>query len=439
MGTLLVGGAFAQLLDVYSLDLVNKEQLHLDQALPFCQQSKLGYEQLLITDDGMAGLDDYTVKSALVSLMLFQENRGRVQPILLMTSRASLQAMSVTGVSIEIYYGVRIPIQKYINAISGNNSNRATKKTSKPPPADKSDEKQAAKRGIIERFRKEEKKEPTAPFAGREFEMISRDISRVIAITGQKGSGVTSTAVNLAHIANNRNLSTILIDLDTVNCAFNLYFSDFYEQAEKDQDIACSLIRNLAKPQNYNINSHHIDNLYIVTLAYSFSDKELLERFFTSPKLINMLTFFRKHFQLCLLDMPLEALVRLKECILYVDLFGLCVSNNLYSLTGTLRGFQNVLTDDDLEMLFSKTAIIVSKYNEHIRIQDDFFSPDKVCDLLLELNDVPLAREFELAGHIPYHLEFDTQLETDIPIADSDAYMEKAYSDILLRMIKGAG
>jgi len=144
MGTLLVGGAFAQLVDVYSLDLVNKEQLNLDQALPFCQQSKLGYEQILITDDGMAGLDDYTVKSALVSLILFQENRGRVQPILLMTSRASLQVLGITGVGTEIYHGVRIPIQKYINAISGNNSNRATKKTSKPPPANKSDEKQAS-------------------------------------------------------------------------------------------------------------------------------------------------------------------------------------------------------------------------------------------------------------------------------------------------------
>jgi len=141
METLLVGGAFAQLLDVYSLDLANKEQLNLEQALPFCRQSKLGYEQILITGDGMAGLDDYTV-----------------------------------------------------------------------------------------------------------------------------------------------------------NCAFILYFSDFYEPAEKDQDIACSLIRNLAKPQNCNVNSHHVDNLYIVTLAYSFSDKELLERFFASPKLINMLTVFRKHF-----------------------------------------------------------------------------------------------------------------------------------------------
>jgi len=150
METLLVGGAFPQLLDVYSLELANKEQLNLDQALPFCQQSKLGYERILVTDDGMAGLDNYTVNSALVSLMLFQENRGRVQPILPMTSRASLQVLGVTGVSTEIYHGVRIPIQKYINAVLGKNSNRATKKTSMPPPADKSDEKQASAKSVFE-------------------------------------------------------------------------------------------------------------------------------------------------------------------------------------------------------------------------------------------------------------------------------------------------
>jgi hypothetical protein len=137
--------------------------------------------------------------------------------------------------------------------------------------------------------------------------------------------------------------------------------------------------------------------------------------------------------------MPLEALARFKESMLYVDSFGLCVSNNLYSLTSTLRGLQHALTQEEMEILLEKSAIIITKYNERISIQDEFFSPEKVCDVLLELSDAPLVREFVLAGHIPYHMEFDSQLETDIPIAISDAYMEKAYSDILLRMIRGVG
>jgi len=435
---MLVAGAFSRLLSEYELDIVNKEQLTLDQVIFFCQQAQLSYEQILITDDGLTGLDSYSIKGALADLSLFQEKEGRKQPIRLITNRTSLQTASLSGagVVVDAYCNARIPIQKYLDAISGNGTYAVKKGTHRKTPDEAKNNKPApAKRSIIERFRKEKVKEIPISSTDRDFEKISREISRVFAITGHRGSGVTSTAVNLAQIANNRNLSTVLVDLDTVNCSLNLYFNEYYEMAEKNRDIACSLIRNLAKPQNYNINSYNINNLYVVTLAYSFSDWELLERFCTSARLINMLTVFRKHFQLCLLDMPIEALGRFKESILYIDSFGLCVSNNLHSLTGTLRGLQHTLAQEEMEQLFGKSRIIVSKYNEQASIQDEFFSPEKVCDLLLDLSDAQLAGGFELAGHIPYQMKFDTQLETDIPIVDGDANMEKAYSEILLRLI----
>jgi len=133
--------------------------------------------------------------------------------------------------------------------------------------------------------------------------------------------------------------------------------------------------------------------------------------------------------------MPFEMLGRFTQCILYIDSFGLCVSNNLHSLTGTLRGLEHTLTPEETEQLFGKSKIIVSKYNEQACIHNEFFSPEKVCGLLLELSETPIAGEFESAGHIPWHMGFDAQLETDIPIVSSDANMEKAYSEILLRMI----
>jgi len=440
---MLVAGSFSSILRGYELDIANKDQLTLDQMISYCQQAQLRYEQILITDDGMIGLDNYAIKGAIANLALLQEKEGWKQPVLIITNRVSLSDAGITGVRVESHSETRIPIQIYLDAISGKYANATTKKLHNEGPGNCGDEKTQktpqGKRSIIERFRKEKVIEAPALPAERDFEQISREISRVLAITGHRGAGVTSTAVNLAQIANDRNLSTILIDLDTVNCAINLYFSKYYEMAEKSLDIAFSLIRNLAKPQNYSINSCEINNLYVVTLAYAFSDKELLERFYTPIKFINMLTVFRKHFQLCLLDMPMEVLGRFRESILYVDTFGLCVSNNLHSLTSTLRGLQYILTQEETELLFGKSKIIVSKFNERITIQDDFFSPEKVCDLLLELGETPLAGEFELAGYIPYHMGFDAQLETDIPIAASDAYMEKAYSDILLRMIKGVG
>lgn len=438
MRTLLVAGSFYYLLSEYELDIVNKESLTLAQIMPFCQQSQLRYEQIVITDDALEDMDKYVIESALNNLLLFQKRENKIQPILLITTRVSLQDINIAGITIDMHDTIRIPIQKYQDAILGKGTAGGIRKSREKQPAKEEHERSSPKKSIIQKFRKGITPEAPMSTADKDFESISREVSRVVAITGHRGSGVTSTAVNLAHIANSRNISTILVDLDTVNCTFNLYFSEFYELAEKNQDIAHSLIRNLAKPQSYSINTYRSNNLYVVALAYSFSDRALLERFLTPDKFINMITTFRKNFQLCLLDMPLEVLIHLKQSMIYIDFFGLCVSNNLYSMTSTLRGIQYAFTPDEMELLFGKTKVVVSKYNEQISIQDEFFSPDKVCELLLELSDVPLNREFELAGQIPYRMDFDTQLEIDIPIAANDALMEKAYSDILLRMIKGA-
>jgi len=437
MRTMLAAGAFCNLLNEYELDIVNSEPLTLGRIVSFCQQAQLRYEQILITDDGMAGMDRYAVESALASLTLMQERENRVLPVLIMTTRISLRDVSVAGVTVQVHDAARIPIHAYLDAVLGKGAAAAVKKSRERQP-DKEKPSMPPKKSIVQKFRRGITPEEAPSAADKEFETISREVSRVVAVTGHRGSGVTSTAVNLAHIANNRNISTILIDMDTVNCSFNLYFNEFYELAEKDQDIAHSLIRNLAKPQSYSVNSYRSNNLYVVALAYSFSDKALLERFFTPEKFINMITTFRKDFQLCLLDIPLDALIKLKPSIMYIDCFGLCVSNNLYSMTSTLRGIQHDFKQDEMELLFGKSKVIVSKYNEMISIQDEFFSPDKVCDLLLELSEVPIGRTFELAGQIPYRMDFDSQLEMDIPIAANDASMEKAYSDILLRMIKGA-
>ncbi len=438
MRTILVAGHFHRLLTEYGLDIVNKEPLSLEDVVPFLQQTQLMFEQIVVTDEGMTGCDEYAVKSALTGLMLLQERENKIRPVIVVTNKALFSDFRQQGVSVEKSAHIRVPIQKYLDAVAGAHTQAAPKPARSKPVKEESAQPAPARTSLLDRLRKEKAAKVPEPAADRDFEAISREISRVVAVTGCRGSGVTSTAVNLAQIANTRNISTILVDLDTVNCALNLYFNEYYEMADNNEDVACSLIRNLAKPQDYNHNSYRSRNLYVVTLAYSFHDKSLLERFYTPARLINMLSVFRKHFQLCLLDMPLEVLAGFKESLLYIDVFGLCVPNNLYALTSTLRGVQDAFDKEESELLFGKSKIVVSKYNDQASLQDEFFSADKVCQLLLELSEAEGDRQFELAGHIPYSMVFDNQLETDIPVSQSDSHMEKAYSDILLRLFKGA-
>jgi len=452
MRTLLIAGAFHSVLSRYGVDIVNRDSITLDELLPFLQQNRPIYDQIVITDDALGNNDVYAISAVLRSLQILMEKENEQKPVLLISNNVFLQGINIADAYVRLYYTIRIPISQYLNNIrrtdiSGtaktkkHKTNANAQKVIKKGQAAAVFEDTAAKprkHNLLERLKKDKAFSlPDTGYAERDFAAISSEISRVIAIAGCRGAGVTSTAANLAHIASNKGLSTMLIDLDIANCALNLYFNEFYETAERDHDIAYSLIRNLAKPQNYKLNTFSINNLYMTTLSYSFHDKELLERFYTAAKLVNMLAVFRKHFQLCLLDMPFEVMGKFAESILFIDSFGLCVPNNLYALTGALRSVQNLFAKEEQESLFSKSRVIVSKYNDQSTLQNEFFSPERVCELLLELSDVCYEREFELAGFIPYTMDFDSQLETDIPIAGANAHMEKAYSDILLRMIKG--
>ena len=449
MRSLLVAGAFQGVLKGYGLDIVNRSNLNLEDILPCLRQEQPGYDQIVIMDDGMLEYDAYSISAILKSLLLYLEQEGEKQPVTLITTNVLAMDINIAGITVKSYYSQRITISSLLDLIRGNNQENGKKsggrlsKGRAPTNGQLNAEEgkpvtKTAKHSLLERMKKDKAAfAPVAVYKEKEFAGLSGEISRVIAISGCRGSGVTSTAVNLAQLACKKGLSTMLVDLDTLNCALNLYFNGFYEEAATDLDIACSLMRNLAKPQDYKLNSYNNGCLYMTTLAYSFREKELLERFYNSAKLVNMLAVFRKHFQLCLLDMPLELLAVFREAILYIDAFGLTVPNNLYSLTGLLRNTQNLLSAEEMASLYSKSKIIVAKYNDRSTIQDEPFAPQMVCELLKELSEESCDEEFELAGFIPYTMDFDEQLETDVAIVNNNSQMEKAYTDILLRMIKG--
>lgn len=128
----------------------------------------------------------------------------------------------------------------------------------------------------------------------REFENLGISISRVIAITGHRGSGVSSTAINLAYEASRRGLNTIIVDLDIEFRSFNMYFDGFHKMTQKDDVINASLIRTLARPQDYKTTAFNVsNNLWLISLGYSFSDKKLIDQFYNNSKLIGLISVLR--------------------------------------------------------------------------------------------------------------------------------------------------
>lgn len=298
------------------------------------------------------------------------------------------------------------------------------------------------KRSFFDRFRpkSEASAERTATDRlTRDIANISRGISRVVAVTGHRGNGLTSTAVNLAHEASKRGLSSIIVDMDAEYRSMNMYFSRFHDMTNKDEQMSASLIRTLARPQDYMTTAFNIqDQLWLTSLGYSFNDRKLMEQFYNSEKLVGLISVLRTKFNLVLLDMPLDLLRSFQETMIHIDVFGLCIPNNLHAVLSTARNVEVVLDREKASYFNAKSKVIVTKYNDRSRFQGALFAPEKVSEILASGISDSFQYEMKTAGVVPYSDAFDAQIETDIPVTNTGAEFEKAFGQMLLRLMEGA-
>lgn len=150
-----------------------------------------------------------------------------------------------------------------------------------------------------------------------------------------------------------------------------------------------------------------------------------------------MLSVFRNNFNLIILDMPMDLLGVFTESIINIDIFGLCVSNNLYSILNTIRNTEGVVDKENIALFKSKSALIVSKYNSESRFNRDIFTPDKVNEILTSGISTYFQGDMKIAGFVPYSSEFDKQIESDILIADTNMQFKENYDKILIRLMGG--
>ncbi|MEK4854749.1 hypothetical protein NST04_33275 [Paenibacillus sp. FSL H7-0756] len=436
---------------------MNDGSLRVRDTAGLLQNSTLpGPEAVVITDEGLPdGLaaDKESVHTLLEHLSQTREDT----PVIILTrdpgQREAWSSLvrQYLGLSVLEYHTPRLPIALVKQALAQladrqrNNGLGSGSLEMRFTPARESEpgELKAKKRSFLDRFRSKGKDTETfqsTDSLSRELANISRGMSRVVAVTGHRGSGLTSTAVNLAAEAAKRGLNTILVDMDTEYRGINLYFSGFDEQAHKDEHLGSSLIRMLAKPQDYRTNAFPVQgNLWMTTLSYGFQDKRAIQQFYTSEKLAGLLSALRNNFNLVVLDLPLDAMRQMESALIHMDTFGLCVPNNLYSVLSTLRNIELVLDRDSAAYLNAKTKVIVTRYNHSFRYHGDLFTPEKVGELLGSGLSDSFRYEPALAGYVPASAEFDQQIESDIPIVNSGPEFERAFGTILLRLMEGSG
>jgi len=441
MRLILISGNYHEIITPYlegKYTLVNDRSLELGNLNDFISKIDCNIDCVLITDHAFSG----SIEKEKEQLLIFMQwLEGKSCPIVIITNDHMLmhQYKDIFDhyglVSYVVYDWLRPTervIKEAINKLKANRNSNNNLKEDKVKT-----KKKISFFSFLKNTQKEKNIKPRDDLT-REFENIGLTVSRVVAITGHRGSGVTSTSVNLAYQASKHGLKSIIVDLDIEYRSINMYFNKYHETTLKDEIINSSLIRTLAKPQDYKTTTFCInDDLWVISLGYNFADIRLIEQFYNSTRIIGLLSVLRNNFNLVILDMPLDVFRTLSEVILHIDVFGLCVVNNLYSILNTIRKMECVLGNEDMAFLKSKSSLIISKYNLKSKFNNDFFTPEKVNKILTSGLNNNFVGDMRIAGNIPYCDEFDKQIETDIPISDTNTDLKENYTKILIRLMGG--
>lgn len=447
MELLLVGGKINELPYIkvaHNTNIINKQALYTSQLLGIAEEGQVKFDGVVILEQGI----NQSLEELKTDLELF--SRAYAKPVMILTNSLELK-LKLSDWQVYFIEKLRISQNDYDKFFEHITYKKplVKEKTLRSQPvqevtsymastADVAEEKKE-KRSLFSRVFGKKTKEAEEESEDKKFKYISQGISRVVGITGHRGVGITSTAVNLAYEASKHNLSTVIVDLDIYNRTTNIYFSEFMRQAEMDEHMNASLVKCLAKPQDYKHCACYLkDKLWLTGLTYEYEDDRLLSQFYTAHKLINLITVLRQHFNLVVLDIPFEILKNFEEVIPNIDTFGLCVNNSQYSIITTLRNMGNCLSNENIGYLNAKSKLIITRYNDRVQYEGDFFTPERVSDLFASDLCEQLETKMPVAGYVRYHANFDEQIERDIPIVESDREFKEYYSNILLRILEGA-
>ncbi|AIQ34637.1 hypothetical protein R50345_08415 [Paenibacillus sp. FSL R5-0345] len=450
MKVLLVTHKFQKIVVNYfkrTIDIVNDTDLTLSEVLHYLEDTNPIVDSILITDEALSVRTEQN-KNDLNDLVNWLIANRRLDVKILVVTRNFKQEAELesainrySNLQIKICEYIRIPPAVFREAVEHLSDSKSSVETARSLE-NKGNKSSTEKKGsFLDRFKPKPKSLPEFQATDnltKELDKVSRGISRIVAITGHRGCGITSTTINVASEASKRGLSVLVLDMDIEYRSTNMYFSSFHERSKRDEGINASLIRTLARPQDYMTTAFHVkDNLWMAGLGYSFTDPRLIEQFYNSSKLVGLVSLLRNKFNLILLDMPLHLLEKFSDVMIHIDSFGMCIPNNLYSVLSTLKNVEGTLDKEKAAYLNAKSKVIVTKYNDRSRFQGDIFTPDRVSEIMASGLLESFTYEMKVAGYVSYNNDFDSQIESDVPLVYTGTDHERTYGNILLRLLEG--
>lgn len=261
----------------------------------------------------------------------------------------------------------------------------------------------------------------------------------IIAVTGDRQSGVSTTVSNMADVYAKNGNSVLIVDLDTKRRFQTKIYPEFYDAIALENRVMNGLLASLINTGNLeDVAAVVSDNVALLSISdevdrviHKFANRPF-EAVFSAQNLVNLLSYAKSMFDVVIVDLPFEKLHSVGNLLSYVDKSIMCIPNTMYHIDNLLEiEIDELLLVDEIvtRTLLSKSKILLTKYNENSKFEGKEVTEEFVMDTLSLLDDSQY--HLEVIGRIPYIDDYESQVGKGKPVVSRDLELRNHFEEFM--------
>lgn len=254
--------------------------------------------------------------------------------------------------------------------------------------------------------------------------------SRVVVVTGERRSGVTSICANIGLVAAKQGWNVLMVDIDFVRKGLMLAFPAIIAQDDMPHlTSVANALRQPASLADYTLPAD--DGLEFLSLDLSINDVRGYAESCTPEKLQKLIATATTSYDLILIDMPFDKLKAFSPLISMASTIIHVMNNDMNALFNlvTMVDPDNFEDRTDYQLYVSKIAVVLnacldSKWN------NTPINAKSLVKVLIAMTDDDSFDDYMVLGEVPFIGNYNSIIEeTDLPA-------NKEYSQYYLQLLR---
>lgn len=246
--------------------------------------------------------------------------------------------------------------------------------------------------------------------------------TKIILCTGERRSGVSTLASNIAQEVQHDGLSCLVVDLDFARRGQAVNFP--YEHDPEDIKLTHSLYNAIKSSSSIGEHAVHLDDgLDFLGTSLYVEDTAIMYEHVTNDSLQRLLTIALPEYDLVVVDCPFEQLKNYPCLVFMSHLVVHSMGTDARALYNTIFELSEgcFASQTDFNMYMSKAVLLLNCFRPN-RWNNTEVNEKSILHILHTLADADMLLNLSVLGKIPYLKDYEEYMSNGKLLVDNKAY-----------------